>query len=443
MRRQWRKNNRKSPGGRRPTRGGGQTAPQVATYEKTLTIGRFGHHGAGIAELEDGTRVFVPYTLPGEKVVARITGDRARPTEIVTSSADRIDPECRHYTVCGGCTVQHADAQFVRDWKRQIVVTALENRKINTPVADVIDAHGAGRRRVSLHVRQNGSIYQAGFMRARSHGLEVIESCPVLCAELAKAPEIAIAVATMLKAYGSAFEVAMTATDHGLDVAVSGRGFAEGLENLELRQALAELAAELDLARLTLGGETLAARRAATLTMGPAQVELPVNAFSQSTALGEITLAERVVAAVSGASRIADLFAGLGPFALRLGSSATVHAIDTDAAALRALSQAANEIGIRSTTTEIRDLFRRPLLAPDLEPYDAVILDPPRAGAEAQAEALATSRVPIVASVSCNPVSFARDAACLIAGGYSLQEVTPVDQFKWSSHIEIVGVFTR
>ncbi|VAW15259.1 23S rRNA (Uracil-5-) -methyltransferase RumA [hydrothermal vent metagenome] len=415
-----------------------------APVRKTVKIERLGRHGVGIAE-DHGGRVYVPYTLPGEEVVVRISGERGIPLEILSPSPDRTEPFCPHFTACGGCALQHAKAGFVAAWKRRIIVTALENRGLNADVAPVINAHGAGRRRVTLHVRRDGGKFLAGFMRPRTHRLEPIEACPVLVPALGQAPELAKALTGPLSAHANAFDVAMTATDSGLDVAIFGPGrrVANAADDLDVRLALVDLAARHDLARLALGDEILAARRPATLTMGPARVELPPAAFLQATSPGEETIAGLAVQAVGSARRIADLFAGLGPFALRLGHKAAVRGIDSDGAALKALAAAANAIGIRSCTTEVRDLFRRPLLADDLAPYDAVIFDPPRAGAQAQAQALGASPVPVVVAVSCEPASFARDAGALVAGGYRLDAVTPVDQFKASPHIEIVGIFRR
>ena len=438
----WTDRRRPSKRSRKPQPG--KPGPRPALKRATGKIERLGRHGVGIAE-DEGGRIYVPYTLPGEDVVAQTDGERGKPLQILTPSSERIEPFCRHFTMCGGCALQHANPEFVAAWKRQIVVKALENRRLPADVAPVIDAHGAGRRRVALHVRRDGGRLAAGFMRPRSHGLAAIETCPILVPALCGAPDLAAALAQPLKPFGSAFEVAMTATDTGLDVAITGRGrkMAYAADDLDVRLALVDLAMHHDLARLVLGDEVLAARRPAVLAMGPAGVELPPAAFVQATSLGEETIAGLVVGAVGRARRIADLFAGLGPFALRLGRQAAVHAIDSDSAALKALAVAAGAIGIRSGTTERRDLFRRPLLAEDLAPYDAVIFDPPRAGARAQAEALGASGVPVVVAVSCEPATFARDAASLVAGGYTLDVVTPVDQFKSSSHIEIVGIFSR
>jgi 23S rRNA (uracil1939-C5)-methyltransferase len=210
------------------------------------------------------------------------------------------------------------------------------------------------------------------------------------------------------------------------------------------QSGLARLAAALRLARLTRHGELIVQREAPSLMMGRARVALPPGSFLQATAAGEAELARLVLAHAGGARKVVDLFCGVGPFALRLGESARVTAIDSDAGAVTALQRAAQTTaGLKPVAASTRDLFRRPLLAPELADFDAVVFDPPRQGAEAQARMLAASRVPIVIAVSCNPATFARDARILVDGGYRLETITPVDQFRYSPHVELVAHFSR
>lgn len=422
-------------------------APRRKSVTGPLSIGRLGHHGEGVAERvgNDGRRqkVFVAYTLPGEEVIAEIEGERALPKEITTASADRVEPECPHFGRCGGCALQHASQEFIATWKRDIVVTALANRSIEAEVLPLVDAHGAGRRRVNFHVRRVGGTLKAGFMRIRSHGLEAIEACPVLSQDLAGTPKLATLLVSPLRSKDSAFEVAFTATNNGLDVNITGRGISLGDDELKTRSALSNLAQTHDLARLCVNSEIMAQRRPATVTMGSVSVALPPGAFLQATAKGEDVLADHVVTALDGARRVADLFAGLGPFALRLAAKATVHAVDNNAPGLTALAATAGGMSGGAVSTEMRDLLRRPLQDDELANYDAVVFDPPRGGAELQAKALAKSDIPKVVAVSCDPASFARDAAALLSGGYKMGPVLPVDQFKWSSHVEMVCTFQR
>ncbi len=314
------------------------------------------------------------------------------------------------------------------------MVTALKNRGIEAPVAELIDAHGEGRRRVSLHVRRKDGNVLAGFMAARSHDLLDIDHCPILVPALHGATDIARAIGERL----GDCDVALTATDTGIDVAVK-------VERKLAAPVLHELAqADLGLARLTVNGDPLAMRATPMVTMGRARVALPPVSFLQATAAGEEALADLVIAAAGKAKKIADLFCGVGPFTLRLAETGRIAAFDSDRQAIAALDRARRETsGLKPVTAMVRDLFREPLVANELKDFDAVVFDPPRAGAEAQARQLAKSKVPTVIAVSCDPASFARDAEILTLGGYALRSVTPVDQFKWSSHVEIVAMFQR
>ncbi|HWG06614.1 MAG TPA: RNA methyltransferase, partial [Beijerinckiaceae bacterium] len=326
-----------------------------------------------------------------------------------------------------------------RAWKRGLVVHALAQAGVEAEVGPLVDAHGEGRRRATFHarVRANGRA-EVGFMRARAHEIIEIEHCPLLAPSMEGALCAARALAEVLVATGKPLDIVVTATGAGLDVDLRGTGALAD----DMRQALIEAAGRLDLARLSNHGETIIARRQPFLAMGRSTVVPSPGAFLQATAAGEEELASRVCAAVAGRRRVLDLFAGIGTFALRLAETADVHAVETDGPALAALERAAHATrGLRSVTVERRDLFRRPLAAEELGDFDAAVLDPPRAGAEMQARALAAAKVAILISVSCNAQSFARDAAILTRAGYRLLGVTPIDQFRHTHHVEIVGIF--
>lgn len=401
--------------------------------ELRLEIAGMGRRGEGIAHGDSGT-LFIPYALPGETVRAEVDGERARIVAIESASPDRIASFCKFFTRCGGCQFQHWREEPYRQWKRGLVVTALRNRGLEAPVAELIDAHGEGRRRVSLHVRRKDGQVLAGFMAARSHDLLDIDRCPILVPALQGATDIARAIGARL----GDCDVAITATDTGIDGAVK-------VDRELAGRALHGLAqAELGLARLTVNGDPVATRATPVVTMGRAKVALPPVSFLQATEAGEAALAELVIAAAGKAKKIADLFCGVGPFALRLAETAHVAGFDSDRLAIAALDRARRETsGLKPVTAMARDLFHAPLVASELKDFDAVILDPPRAGAEAQARQLAKSTAGTVIAVSCDPASFARDAEILVHGGYQLGTVTPVDQFKWSSHVEIAAVLRR
>jgi 23S rRNA (uracil1939-C5)-methyltransferase len=407
-----------------------------------LTIIGVGHRGDGVAEGPDGA-IYVPGTLPGEAVeVEEIPGhpDRRRLLNVERESPARISPVCPHFGVCGGCAVQHWDEAHYRAWKRSLVVEALRQAGLDAPVADLVDAHGEGRRRAVFHARSGGKhVLEVGFAAARSHRIVAIDRCPVLAPGLRGALSAAWALAETLGPTKKPLDIAATATDAGLDIDVRGSGALKPA----LMTALARIATKHDLARLTRHGELVALARPPTVRIGKAIVPLPPAAFLQATSAGESALAQLVLAACVGVGKIADLFAGVGPFALRFAEDARVVAVDDDEAALTALKRAAATPGLKPVETERRDLFRRPLLADELKAFDAVVFDPPRQGAEAQARALAASSVALIVAVSCNPATFARDAAILVDAGYRLTAVTPVDQFRYAAHVEIVARLDR
>lgn len=406
---------------------------------RKLHIERLGHRGEGIAR-DGNARVFVPYALPGETVTAEVEGDQARVVEIIEASRERIAPFCPHYAHCGGCAVQALAPSAYAEWKRGLVVTALRNAGLSADVAPLVDAHGAGRRRVTFHARMEKGHARVGFMAARSHEMVEIGSCPLLVAELAGALPAARAIAQILAARGKPLDLAFTATLDGMDVDLRGAGPLEEHET----NALIKAAEAHDLARLSNHGRLVALRRPPLVQIGPARVPVPPGCFLQATEAGEQAIAARVLEATRGAKRVADLFCGVGAFALRLVQGARVSAYDSAVEAVEAMFAAARgAAGLKPLDGAARDLFERPLSAQELAPFDAVVFDPPRAGALAQAGEIARSQVKTVVAVSCSAQSFARDAAILLKGGYSVTRIVPVDQFRHSPHVEIVAIFSR
>jgi len=408
-----------------------------------LVIARLGVRGDGIADTPAGPR-YVSFTLPGETVeIDHWPGhpDRGHLIKVDTASLDRIAPVCPHFGTCGGCALQHLASTRYREWKRALVVSALAYAGLDAAVDELIDAHGEGRRRAVLHARRGQrDVLEVGFSAFRAHQLVAIDRCPVLAPALDGTIETAWAIAETLAATRKPLDIQATATDAGLDVDVRGSGplAAAGIAEL------ARVAERRSLARLTRHGEIVAQRAAPTLRIGRAEVVLPPAAFLQATAAGEATLARLVEAHCAGTRAVADLFCGIGPFALRLAERSRVTAADNDADAVAALQRAAAQTqGLKPIDAQTRDLYRRPFAAAELEVFDAVVFDPPRQGAQAQARALAASAPPIVVAVSCNPATFARDARILVDGGYRLARVTPVDQFLYSAHVEVVARFER
>jgi 23S rRNA (uracil1939-C5)-methyltransferase len=409
----------------------------VADLERAV-IDHVGHQGDGIA-FAGGEQVYIPYTLPGETVEFSRSGDRGVCAKILVPSPDRIAPICPYFGTCGGCALQHWREENYRAWKRELVVAALAHEGIEAPVGDLVDAHGDGRRRAVLHARRTREGVTVGFMAHRSHTVVAIDHCPVLAPALACVFAIAERLAMGLATKDKPLDLQFTATEGGLDVDVRGSGPLDAA----VHSSLAKITAEERLARLTRHGETVAQLAEPVLRIGAARVALPPGAFLQATEAGENMLATVVGEAAKGAAKIADLFCGVGTFALRLATNARVLAVDGDEAAVGALARAAKAPRLKPVEAVHRDLFRRPLAAGELKGFDAVVLDPPRQGAEAQARALARGAVPRLIYVSCNPASFARDARILCDGRYRLTGVTPVDQFRYSPHVELVGVFNR
>jgi 23S rRNA (uracil1939-C5)-methyltransferase len=416
------------------------TGPGVVRARVT----RLGSRGEGVIETPQGT-IFAAYALPGELVDVQGEGERAALVAVIEPSSARIAPVCPLFGACGACAVQTLAPAPYGAWKRDLVVTALQQAGVGRPeiVTPLVDAHGAGRRRVTIHARASGrgeglrSI--AGFMRARSHDVIDVAACPILAPGMARAFDVARAVALTLASLDKPLDVQATATEGGLDVDVRGAGpLSEPLQH-----AMSALAEQFDLARLTHHGVIVAQRRPPTLRMGVARVVAPGGGFLQATTMGETALAALALDAVGEARRVADLFCGCGAFALRLAQRAEVLALDSHAPAIAALERAARTPGLKRVSAQARDLFRRPLRTEEMAGLDAIVFDPPRAGASAQAEQIAASDTPVVVAASCHPGTFSRDAKILIDGGYRLERVTPVDQFRHSAHVELVAVFTK
>jgi 23S rRNA (uracil1939-C5)-methyltransferase len=411
-----------------------------------LEIERLGTEGVGLART-GGRVVLVPDALPGERVRVRTDGGKAPAVllERFSDSADRVAPPCRHFGSCGGCVLQHLAPVPYADFKRGLIRDALSRQGLGAvPVAEPLVSPPGSRRRATLEARRVGGGIVLGFHGRASHQIVDLGECPVLRPALtALLPALRGLLMGLLRG-GQTASAILTGVETGIDL---------GLElpaepALAALEALSDFAERQDLARLwwRVAGTApmpAAQRRPVVTRFGAVAAELPPGVFLQATAEGEAALRAAVEQGVGPARRVADLFAGTGTFSLALAGSRIVHAVESDAASLGALAAAARRAQLVQLTSERRDLEARPLLPDELAAYDAIVFDPPRAGAKAQAEQLARSSVPVVIGVSCNPASFARDAAILVGGGYALEGILPVDQFLWSSHVELVGRFRR
>lgn len=413
------------------------------TGEIDVVIETLGAQADGIAQTPQGP-LYVPYVLPGERVLVRPVGDgRAELLRVMEPAADRMAPACPHFTICGGCSLQHMEALRYADWKRVQVAAALRARGIETEIAPLVPARPRSRRRATFAATRTKKTLAVGYYTQASHSIVPIAECPLVVPEIERAlPFLAALVAPGLSRRSRA-SVLVTSTANGLDVAVTGGKPLDG----PLRLELAEQASVADVARLSWDGEIVAERRPPTVSLSGLAVLPPPGAFLQPTREGEAALVRLVGEGVDKSARVADLFAGCGTFTASLARNAAVRAVEGESASLAALARAVREqgpaLGLKPVTHETRDLVRRPLLHSELDRFDAIVFDPPRAGAAAQAEEIAKSKVPLVAAVSCNPATFARDARTLLDGGYALETLTPVDQFLWSPHIELVGIFRK
>jgi 23S rRNA (uracil1939-C5)-methyltransferase len=399
-----------------------------------FTITRLGHQGDGIA---DGP-VYAPRTLPGEIVSGTLVGQQVTDIRVETPSEHRVKAPCRHYKACGGCQLQHASDTFVADWKMQIVRKALMAQDLEAPLRPIHTSPERSRRRATIAVRRTKKGTLAGFHGRASDTITEIPDCRLLDPTFIAAIPVAEALANLGASRKGVLAVTLTLSEAGLDVAVTGGKPLDG----PLELALAQATEKHGMARLSWDDEVIAMRHAPVQRFGAAGVTPPPGAFLQATKDGEKALLKAISEATRGAKRIVDLFAGSGTFSLPLAESAEVHAVEGEAAMIEALDQGWRRAqGLKRVTTEARDLFRRPLMPDELKSFDAIVLDPPRAGAEAQVDEIAQAQRPVIAYVSCNPVTFARDAKTLVNAGYTLEWVQVVDQFRWSTHTELAARF--
>ena len=408
--------------------------------ELEVRIERLGAQGDGVAEGPDGA-LFVPFTLPGElvKVEAKSGDGHAEPLAILEPSPERVAPVCQYFGTCGGCALQHMQARAYLAWKRELVVAALGSRGLEAPVEEVRAVPLASRRRAAFALGRGEKGIAFGYRSARSHAIVDIAACPVLSPGIAeRLPKLKSALAPLLGSKREA-RITVTAAEQGLDIVV------EGIRpSPALFARLATAAPSFGAARITLDGESLALRGTPTAALSGVEVSLPPGAFLQASREAEQVLVSLVKESAGRAKHIADLFAGVGTFTFALAGTAAVDAFEEDEEAIAALAGAARATPkLKPVRTHSRDLFRAPLTAREFACYDAVVLDPPRAGAKAQAEALAGSKVPKIVMVSCNPGTCARDLRILVDGGYRITSVVPVDQFLFSPHVELVVVLEQ
>lgn len=417
-----------------------------------LTITRLGAQGDGVAEAAHGP-VFVPFALAGETIEADVDGERTLLVRVLEPSPLRVAPICKHFgpapatpdrsgVGCGGCALQHLAPEAYAEWKRGLITQAFSARGIEADLQPTISVGLGARRRAVLTARRQGRSVQIGFHAAGTHELVDLEMCPVL------APQIVAILPGLRDLIGPLIEerkdlrVHVLHAENGLDVDISGSAL--GL-SAKMRASLAQQAADLGLLRLCFDRDPLYQAVKPFIRCGSAEVVPPPTIFLQASLEAEAAMAAIIVSAFGKRAKLAaDLFCGVGAFSFALAAKAKVVAMDNDPAAIEALEDAKRRTqGLRGIESRRRDLFQEPLSRKELEPFDLVVFDPPRAGAKTQAEMLAKSKVPVVVAVSCNPATLARDLRILIDGGYRLDSVTPIDQFLFTAHVEVVAVLRR
>jgi 23S rRNA (uracil1939-C5)-methyltransferase len=419
----------------------------VMAATQALTIERIGAHGDGVTETPDGP-VFVPFALPGEVWLPPSAANPATAqSPRSTPNPGRVVPECPHFGACGGCVAQHMDAHVYANWKRGVVIEAFRQRGLDAEVGALINVGSHSRRRATFTAVRTAAGIHLGYHARASHAVCDIAVCPVLAPPIEAALPSLKAICGLVLSHGKAGEARVTVTlaKHGLDVSITGAG-----RKIDARGRIEAIGAaqKAGIQRLIVDGDAVLAGAIPVVTLSGVDVALPDSAFLQAVPQAEDIIARMVMIPVQGLkskkAAVADLFCGLGTFTFAIAKHARVFAVDGDTAAIAALAAAARHVqGIKPIEARRRDLFRDPLSEREFKDFDAVVLDPPRAGAAAQVATLAKTKVPVVVMVSCNPATLARDVRTLVDGGYTLGPVTPVDQFVWSAHVEAVAVLTR
>lgn len=426
-----------------------QRAPDMSLAKTVdLTIEGLNKRGEGIAH-DEGAEVSIAYTAPGDKVTARVAGDRGWLETLHEPGPARDHPVCELYGDCGGCSLQHLSADFQRQWKEDFVRDCLSAEGVAVPQITPSPVFRANsRRRATLSVDRSGAQPVIGFKARRTHKIIPMTECHILLPSLFSAVRALPEIFQALPKNWISFSIRLTACDNGIDVDLMGAGPINDIHAKRMER-LSALLNKHAVTRLSIDGEPLLFTQTPIVRFDDIGVELPPGGFLQASREGQAALLTAVSAGLAGFglkanAKIADLFSGCGAFSLPLARKWQVFAVDNDAAGIAALTRTARATsGLKPVTTEVRDLFRQPLMADEINRFDALVLDPPRAGAPAQVKAINESTLAHFISVSCNPASFARDARILGKGGYTLQSISLIDQFAFTPHVELVGVFER
>lgn len=410
------------------------------TSIEIIEIQELGVKAEGKAIRSNGDICYIPNALPKETVQAQFSSTGAIITKIIKKSHNRVEPFCGHFPRCGGCSAQHISKNHYTQWKIGIIEKAMKTRGLKTTLKDLIDAHGAGRRRVTFHGNKNKTGISAGFMSAKTNDILNIDNCPVLSPDLETAINVSRDIIRMMQINHKSLDILLTQTATGIDCNI------DGIQNSgqQFFSEISEITYKYDLARVTVERETVIETRSPIIFAGDSKIVLPPKSFLQPTKYGEEILVDLVLKNTQEASHVLDLYCGIGPFTLAIAQKTPVYSFDNDAMAINALTKAANNTsGLKPIKAERRNLKANPLLPYELDMFDIIVLDPPRQGAFEQIKQILLSKVNNIIYVSCNPISFARDASILIEGGFNLEPINPIDQFKFTSHVELLALFKR
>ncbi len=406
-----------------------------------FTIKHLGVQGEGVATTLAGD-YFIPFTLPGEVVTAQLEDRRGRLLKVIEPSADRQKPLCRHYAKCGGCSLQHLKPDVYRDWKQQLVKTIFASKGIDLPeIRSFWSAPLRSRRRCRFSAHRTKKTIKLGFHGFRSNDVVDMEECHVLEPRItALLQPLRDLLKGMLSRKGEG-HVHITMGEYGADILLQNIKW-EGTP--DERDRIAGFVHEHNIARLTIDQEVIVTGVAPVVLIDQRPVHIFPGGFLQATEPSQNRMIEIIAGAAEGCKNIADLYSGIGTFSIPLARHAFVSAVENSRRALSCLTNTVRHSQKLKPIQVIgRDLAREPMIAKELEDFDCVVFDPPRAGAQEQAQHLATSDVPLVIGVSCNPKTLARDARILLDGGYRLESVDLIDQFLYSAHIEVIAVFRR
>lgn len=404
-----------------------------------VTISSIGAGGDGVAQLDKG-QVFVPFSLPHEELNIAVEKNRGTIIAMLKSSSERIEPICQYYEACGGCALQHWADEPYQNWKQGLVQSALDGYGIDAKIEPLVPCAPQSRRRAVFAARKTEAKQLLGYNRHQSHEIIDIQECPVTVPEITSRLEDIRGLASLVAPGSKVFKLSVTVTESGLDIASSGCGSPDDATRL----AVTRYVIEKGFARYSSEDEIIVEPKKPLLHFGKVPVHIPAGTFLQATEAAEDAMTALVESHLAKCKRTADLFSGVGTFGLRIAEKSAVHCVENNAPALAALDRGIRHVqGLKPVTVEKRDLFRRPLMVKELAPYQGVVFDPPRAGAEEQARELAKSSVAKIAAVSCNPVTLARDVSILLKGGYKINKIVPIDQFLWTSHVETVVLLSK